>query len=235
MSVNLNEWLPFIKPKFMLVPSPMIEQKVIEAARILCEETHIWMDYLDDIDVTANTSDYTLTLPSSLNSIAEIIAVKTVEYKEDGADEDQFKYLDPLGEVLTEEQKLSFDSDTSGWKYATGDTPSRYYVSADCSILSLYPIPEEDSEDGLRVKVILKPLRTVSALHDKVAKYFETITIGATALLYESLPETMGGDELKAISRMGKFRNELAMLKVRRLTGGATFPLTVRLRGDNWL
>ena len=179
MTTSLFEWNPEVMPTIANVPAPTLYVAVRNACIRFCEKTHLWTNTLDDFDVDADTADYTLTIPEAL--YAELIGLPkyAVKYKEDGEEDDQFNDL-----TLTSETDL--EALSSAWKSATSDIPNKYWMDNIDKQLHLYPIPEDASTEGLRVKVLLKPNRTCTTVPDFLyLDHSDIITHGVLSDLFK--------------------------------------------------
>jgi len=167
----LTEWWNEVAPDVVAVPMPAVENAVRNACITFCEQTLLWKEELDRINVVADQNNYTLTAPE--NSV--IISVDDVKYKQDGEDDDQFKTLDPASE-----NQLDLH-DTGSWKYRTATTPSKYWVDKD-RVLYLVNTPTEKSDEGLLVRVNLKPARSCTTIEEFLYNdHFKAIGHGAKA------------------------------------------------------
>lgn len=178
MSKALTLWYPEINPDIPNVPIPALEESVRAAAIRFCEKTHLWAVDLDRIDVVADQSEYTLTVDADL--YAELVEVQNVKFKIDAADDDQFVTVDPVSEVQADINR------SGGWRSYTATSPYQYYIDpVTKTTLNLLPVPEEDSTEGLLVKVVIKPLRSATVLPDFLYNdYREIIGFGAKSSLF---------------------------------------------------
>lgn len=228
MTVALSQWRPFIN--IPLVPLPAIEQAVLEAAIMFCEGSSVWRETLDRIDVVSNQADYSLSLPTAISSYGRIMGVAAVWYKQDGEDDDNFGRLDPLSQDHEDREQYG------AWHLETASTPSNYYVSADDpETLHLYPIPTDDSDDGLLVKAIVRPIEGATVLPDVLYnRYRRQIATGAKAILYD-IPAMPWRDPVKANKLEITFDEMIAEANMEAFKGATNQELRVQFRGDNWL
>lgn len=160
MATNLSEWYQNILNKIPALPYPALLDAGRIATRKFCKETWLWTYTFDLIDVEADTSEYEIDVPEALYAELEAIPKDGVRYKEDGEDEEQFSNLN-----CTSEQELD-DTWGGGWRYKTSPIPSNFYVPVSTKAVNLYPIPEDDSSEGLEVTGILKPSRSCTSVPD---------------------------------------------------------------------
>jgi hypothetical protein len=114
----MTAWKNDVYP-VLLCPEPSLIEAVRSAARDFCNETHLWILALDRISVVANTQAYALAMPTAWLTLAEIVIVDNVKYKQTGDTDDQFVTLDPV----SENQKDLHDS--GNWKFRTALHPYR--------------------------------------------------------------------------------------------------------------
>lgn len=223
MANNLTDWYSNILKHIPAIPVTDINDAVRHACRKFCKETWLWKYTLGLIDVVADTSEYTLTIPEAL--YAELIAIPEdgVRYKEDGADEDSFCKL-----ICTSEADL--DNTYPGWRYDTGPQPSRFYVDNIDKHLHLYPEPEDASTEGLEVSVILMPARTAISVPDFLYDDYELIIeSGALEDLFNRKQRSYY-DPQEAIRHGGIFKSGYNDAKMKRFTGATNKQMTVKMR-----
>jgi len=186
MATAIADWENKIMPDLPNVPYPAMLDAVRDACIKFCEETRLWTYTLDRISVVANTSSYALTPPAG----GVIIGSDEVKYKQDGMDDDQFVSLAPLsregmdrgfgsGSVGVHSEYGGYGGDA--WEFQTAPTPSRFWLDNDKN-LKLYRIPTVASDEGLLVRVILKPTDDCTTVEDFIwDDHRETIARGARA------------------------------------------------------
>lgn len=223
MATNLSAWYPDILAQIPSIAVPSMNDAIRKACRKFCKESWIWRYTLDLIDVEADTSEYTLTIPVALYADLVAIPKDGVKYKEDGEDEEAFNDL-----TCTSEDEL--DSISSAWRYETHPNPSKFYVDNVDKDLHLVPEPEDASTEGLEVTVILMPDNTCTTVPDFLFDdYQDTITAGALEDLLNRR-STEGYDPNLAQKYGLDFRNGYNDAKLKRFTGGTNKPLNVTMR-----
>lgn len=222
MATDLTDWNADISFHINNVPEPAVQLAVRKAAIKFCEKTHLWKQDLSRIDVEEDTQDYTLTDPD--NSKIICVPEKGVKYKQDGQDDDQFVSLDPTSET----QNDIFDS--GNWKYATGPTPSEYWVDNVDKQLHLKPVPTADSSEGLLVTVVLKPSDTCTTVPDFIYDdWKDTILQGSLYELY-SRKSAPWYDPNLAVYHDSEFKRMCNNAKFNKITGATNKPMRVRMR-----
>lgn len=222
MATNLTDWSPELLPSIPLLPIQGIKLAVRNAAIDFCKETLLWTYTLDRIDVVEDTQDYTLTIPAA--QYGRVISLDDVKYKQDGQDDDQFVSLD----IISEEQEDLYRS--GNWKFSTGPTPSECWMDNVDKTLHLLPIPDTDSDEGLLVRVNLKPIATADTVPDFIYDdYRNVITEGALFYLFmrRNMPwyDPIQGKECEI-----KFREKCADAKLRKITGPTKKSMMAQMR-----
>jgi len=212
MSTNLTKWAPEIASNISDIPTPLWRAAIRGAAIEFCELTWMWLYTFDAMNVEANTQVYELTVPA--DEYGEIISLDNMKYKQDGEDDDQYSTLEPISEI-------QMDANSSGnWRFITAPSPSAYFGNSnDKTKFALYPIPTDDSDEGLIVRVNLRPTAGCDTLEDFLyTEHRETIAYGALASLFgrKNMPWY---DPQEAQQNYLKFRNACDNAKSARLTG----------------
>jgi len=229
MTTELSAWNPYLQ--IPGAPTPAKEQAVLAAAIELCEATLIWMDDLDRISVVANDRDYDLSPPASLSSYAKVNSVEAVQYKDDGADDNQFALLDPFAARNAQRGITK----SGAWKFDTAAAPSEYWVNPATMILNLYPIPTVASASGLLVTASFSPIETATVVPSFLfTLYKKAVEKGAKALLYDQRAMPWY-DPKKAFSDRADFEIEMGRINLLGNTGATPQPHTINFRGDSWL
>ena len=227
MTKPLIDWYPEINPDIPDVPITGIIEAVRSAAIKFCEKTHLWAINLAEIDVVSGISAYTLTVPVA--QYAEIVEVQNVKFKKDGDDEDQYQRVPQMSEVLNDLNS------SAAWKYYGASAESKYshYIDpVNKTTLVLVPKPDENSTDGLLVKVVLKPLRTATVLPDFLYnEHREDIGYGAKANLF-GRRGMVWYDPNESANNMAKFWAACSNGKWKKVKGGTSTgqPHQVRMR-----
>ena len=225
MATLLTAWTPEILTQVVGVPAPGIIYAVRKAAIKFCEETLLWTLTLDRISIVANTASYPLTVP--VLEHGEVINIDNVKYKEAGADDDQFRRLDPISET---QQDLI---DSGSWSFLTSPQPNNYYSDYLNKQISFYQIPSVASASGLLVKVNLRPtIDTVDVPDFLYNDFKEDIKHGALENLFGAKAMAWYDIE-KGMYHGAMFKNAYADGKQLRISGPTKRPMQVRMR--NWL
>jgi len=225
MSVAMTTWKAEVYPHLVGVPTPGLVNAVRNASREFCKETQLWTYELARISILANDNDYTITIPA--DQYGELVVIDNVKYKVDGADDDQFKNLDPI----SENQMDVDDEQSDAWKYQTGSSPTKFWMEPDDdATLYLHPIPTVASASGLLVRVFLKPTKTATVVPDFIYyKHEPAITQGALAELF-AMKAMPWYDPNLANAWGASFRSSIANARNTKASGLTNRPLTVRMR-----
>ena len=223
MATALTAWAPEIDPAIPGLPEPALQRAVRNAAIEFCQETLLWTLALDRINVVADTKTYTLTIPPAQSG--QIVLVDDVKYKVNGADDDQFRTLDPIS-------KISENINSSGsWQWHEATEPGYYYVEEDSNTtLILYPIPTVASASGLLVTPTLKPTLAATTVADFLYnQHLKAIRLGALAYLFD-IDGMPWSNPQKAERNRVLFRSAINSAKWLKITGATKRPLQVRHR-----
>lgn len=222
MATALNAWAPEIDPSIPGLADQALQRAVRNAAMEFCQETLLWTLALDRISIVADDKDYTLTVPPT--QYGQIVMVDDVKYKTNGADDDQFRTLDPFS-------KVSENIHSSGdWEWHEATEPGYFYLDEnDNTNLNLYPIPTVASVSGLLVTVCLKPTLAATTVPDFLYnQHLETIRLGVLAYLFD-IDGMPWSNPQKAIKRRLEFRAKMNSAKWLKVTGATKRPLRVRM------
>jgi hypothetical protein len=164
-TVAFDAFLPAVSPFVDGAPSLVIIDALRKAANSFCMESMAWAVTNDPQSVTAEQETYDIDSPQG-TVVAALLSVS-------------FNGL-PL-EAKTPEQ---LDRLLPNWSSQQG-TPAYYYRPSDSEV-RLVPMPAEDADDILvmRVAVAPDPLNGTGVDQDLSNKYHEAFAAGALARLY---------------------------------------------------
>jgi len=222
MSVNITEIVPdvFIQLEANVgCPKSKVEHAIVIAVRRLCFKTLCWFKTLDKISIVAGTQGYALS-----STDGDIISVNTVKYKQDGLDDDRFTQVSPTTEIYKDTNSLG------GWNFVTGQIPNEYYISNGGTQINLLPIPTVASDEGLLVKVYIRPLLTATAIEDFIYnKYRDVIVNGAISKLLKENGTPWTNIEVGLLKER-EFRSQCDDIIGENTKGYTNRPLSVRFR-----
>ena len=160
--------------KFQSTYNDTVDAEVKEIIRDFCRDTGVWKITLARISTVADTSTYTLVIPTT-DGITETCYIDNVKYKEDGADDDQFRNLTPF----TQEEADLYEN--GSWAFHEAPDPYKFHSNISKQLI-LYPIPTVASDEGLLVRVVVRPTDAATTCKDVIyIEYKQAIAIGAAA------------------------------------------------------
>lgn len=159
-------WYPYVQPELPGAPLPLIDHYLRQSAIHFLEESQVWTLSLDAVDLVADTGTYNLTVPASVTTGGDVSMVKWVWV-------DGYQIypasLEELGTLDT-----SWDTTTAG--------AVRRYTQLTQDTITLWPIPNYSSTDGLVIKVALRPSLTATGVPDWIGtKYIQEVAMKTKA------------------------------------------------------
>jgi len=150
-----------------------LDAQILRVIRDFCKQTWLWRITLDAIDVVEDDFDYTLTIPST-DGKAELHYVDWVKFKEDGADDNQYAFLDPIN--IETEEIASSTGLPAGYVYEDGSALRIFWVDPD-DTLQVRPIPNSAAAgtENMLIKTIVIP--TLAATKVPVFIYNEWLEL----------------------------------------------------------
>jgi hypothetical protein len=173
---NFSDWRTEVAKyvKFQSTYNDTVDSEVKETIRDFCRDTGVWKKTLQRISTVADQATYTLTIPDT-DGAAEVCYIDNVKYKEDGADDDQFRNLEPF----TEEETDLYEN--GSWSFHESPDPYKFFSNASKQLL-LYPIPTVASTSGLLVRVVVRPTDAATSVIDHIyIDYKKAIAVGCAA------------------------------------------------------
>lgn len=230
MATNLTAWEPEILAQIPSVPQSGLLYAMRHGIQRYLEETKIWREYLTAINVLASDGDYALTLPVGLATDNLIASIDRAWFKENGADNTEFKKLDPIS-IDEKDEKLG-----TGWRYDTAERPTGYYVTEeDPDNIYLNPIPEVASTGGLLILVFVKTKMTITTVEDWLYNnkmHRKGIADAALAWLFSN-KGMVWYDPQKAIFHENEFKSESGNAMLAAKHGRVKKDQSVRMR--DWI
>jgi len=158
-----------------------VDAQIVRTIRDFCRKTWLWRMTLAEISVVEDQPNYTLTIPTT-NGVAELVSIDWVKYKEDGAEDKQYAYLDAIN-LETEETPSGTAKFGAGYLNETGPAPIFQWLEPD-DTLYIAPTPDSTAAgtDNMQVKVILMPDFTATTVPDYVYNdWLECIALGTAS------------------------------------------------------
>jgi hypothetical protein len=207
--VSLDRFFPRLLPYLIGCPEPLARQALVDAAIDFCGKTNAVSAALDPIPVVSGVATYELDPPAQTS----ISLVQKVWYD------------DRLMKPVPYEQ--------AGAIYNAPGTPRYYYgeyVDESFS-LTLWPTPNRNLPDGLRVRTALMPVRDAAQLHTILFdRYVDAVVHGAIVLL-ASVPDEPYTDLKLAAASAAKLRAAVTAARGEALRGNVQSSMSVMPRG----
>jgi len=145
----------YVKGASKATNATFITAQTLRTVRDFCKETWMYRETLADINVVENDDDYTLTAITTNCDSPVIHAIEWVKFKEDGAADSTFTFLEPWN-LETEERKGG--AATSAYMEQTADRPEVYWMEPNDELF-IKPIPNSTAAGtgNMRVKAIQCP------------------------------------------------------------------------------
>jgi hypothetical protein len=176
MATDISTWRDEVAYYVKGPSDELVDWATLEALRVFCSHTGIWRYKLARISIVADESLYSFTavITDGKNILDAILWAK---YKQDGDEDDQFVNLE-LMEFDSEELRRR-----AAWEFEESTTPFGIMVTDDKKF-RLYPIPTEASEEGLYIKVQVKPAKDCTKVPDRIYDdYHKGVTHAAVSIL----------------------------------------------------
>jgi hypothetical protein len=201
MSFPLSDLYDFILPFVPVVDTPLVDNALIRAVRVVACQTGIHRGVVTDNTVIGQ-NDYTLTPPTGyeIDSILQVRLYPASDSSGKGVK------LYPISDSVLNDM-LTFDAALpTSWRYIAGGA------------FSLYPTP--DSVEEFKVTAILRPeLDTALELDQVYYQYRELIADGAMAFLF-AMPAKPWTNEKQSAQSYARFGQGVLALRARIRAGG---------------
>lgn len=191
--VDVSDWRDEIEYYVKGPGEALVDWAVVEALRDFCKHTGLWRYELDAIDVVALTSVYSFADidKDGDNDLDGIVWGKYKAHDSNDEEQDDDQYRDLWIIEGDWEEKLR----TASWSYQESTEPHSimidHFTGGDDGERSeaekafrLYPIPTEDSTDGLLIKVQVIPRVGATTIPGILFNdYHKTVTHAAASIL----------------------------------------------------
>lgn len=197
--VSYDSFLPEVLPYVHDCPQPVALNAIRNACIEFCEQSQ-WLVYEHDpVTYTANVGNYEFDPPTD-TTVTRLLEAWGLDIR-----------LIPKSQ---EELTLMFGT---AWREATGSP--RYYTQLSQDEIILVPKPDVRAANALKMIVVLKPLRSSSAVDPLLYEnYAETIAFGARARLYDT-PGQPYSDPKQAVKFRAWFESAIGNAKIERNRG----------------
>jgi len=207
--VPVSAFFSRLIPHVVGCPEPLAHQAVVDSAIALCDQALVVQIDLDPVSVIRGLADYELEMPSQ-QRLSQVINVGL-----------EHRALTPVPSY-----QVGVVSDVSG--------QPKYYFSRDIDEilqLRLFPTPDRDYQDELRVRVATRPTRDATRLHQSLFNdWSEAVVEGALARLYDT-PGQAFSSEAKAMLLYKKVRAKINDARIEALRGRVMSSMSVSMRG----
>lgn len=210
-----EDFLPYVLPDAPGAAELVVIQAIRNACIEFCEKSLVLTRDHDPITVVQNTVDYDLEPPDGY------IVVKVQKaWLENNP-------LDPLAPDFVREA-ATYNRLFSSYE-STPSTPQRFLQKDERSI-SLWPVPDKKYQNGLTLRVALKPTRASTEIEDVVFEdYAETIAHGALYRLMMSAGKPYSNEKMAAVEK-ALFEQGINVARSRAAHGHVRTSLSVQMR-----
>lgn len=204
--MNLLDLAHFVTPYVTGCPDPMIVQALRQAAREFSEYTR---DYREILSVTLIADTATYDLGALVPEGTMFLRIERAVRTSDGEPINPFKVAD-------------FDRDGPGWETETAQVVDAYTLSDPSGVMRVYPIPDADIDDTMRVTVSLMPTITASTILDRFGnQHAEYLGYGAAGILMLQ-PQKPWSNPQGGAFYAGKFAERMSQVRNRVLRDHTT-------------
>jgi hypothetical protein len=208
--VNLDQFLPRMLPYLIGCPEPLAKQALVDAAIEFCGRTNAVSVALDPLSIADGVATYELEPPAQTS----VSLVQRAWYGNR-----------LLGPVPYEQAVNIYGPQTGSPRFYYGGFVDEVYS------LTLWPTPDMDWPNGLRVRAALAPTRSATQVHDLLfERYADAVVHGAVASV-ASIPDQSYTDLKLAASSAAKARAEVLVARGEALRGNVQSSMSVTLRG----
>jgi hypothetical protein len=186
-------------------PDFTIEQHILSAAIKFCEDSKAYQVEMDPISSVTGIGEYDLEPPTG-TTVESIHSVK-------------FNGI-PLTPVSTR------GMDDRVPKRTTYNGTPKYYLKNSSTTLLLGPTPSSSITNGIQIRLVLKPKRTVTTLPDELYDDFYEAILRLALYRILSVPRKDWTDKVAAREQMALYQDELRRAKLRsRQAEGGSVPI----------
>ena len=215
--VLLDVFVPEILQYVQGCPTIMARTHVRNSIILFCERSRILKRDPSSFFLTEDVHTYTLKY-SGDRYVA--IASKEVQIGEG-----------TTGKKLTETTEHELDNSVINWRSMEGAEPNSYFLTDEINQIRFFEIPNQDSDDEVYVRTIVKPRRNVTEVDEFLwEKWEETIQAGAlSSLLMMPGSSWFNGQLSNQFSQ--EFKRGVRRARATSISGTTEKPLQVVPRG----
>lgn len=162
--MRITSVYPFVLPDVLGCPRPLVRQAIVMAARELCQETMVWTELHEDVQLVNGQADYDIDHPPQSE------AYSVVDVWCNG------RRLQPAR--LDDIARL-----TPNWQVAASNEPTHYNMALERGVMRVFPTPAGVTGQKLAVRAYYIPDLESTSLPDVLKRCIEVLASGAKARL----------------------------------------------------
>jgi len=211
-----EDFFPYVLPDVVGAPEPLVVHHIRNACIEFCEKSMILTRDHDPITVVKGICDYDLSPPGGY------LVVKVQRAWLDNTP------LDPMAPDFVREAAV-YNRLFSTYNTSSQSTP-HYYLQKDERTITVWPLPERKFQNGLTLRVALKPTRSSLEVEDAIfEEYAEAIAGGALFRLQASPAKAYTNPEMAVVNK-GLFDQGINVARQRASRGHVRSNLSVKMR-----
>lgn len=196
-------------------PEPVVVNAIRNACIEFCEKSLVLVRDHDPITLIANKVDYDLEPPGGY--VVVKVQKAWLEHSP----------LDPMAPDVVKDAAVYNRLFSS---YIAASSTPRAYLQKEERTISVWPMPEKKYQNGLTLRVALKPTRASTEVEDVILEdYAEIIAAGALARLMASPGKAYTNTEFAGVNQ-AKFISGINVARGRAMHGHVRSNLSVKMR-----
>mgnify|MGYP003339210005 CR=1 FL=1 len=206
--VNISAFFPRLIPNVLGCPEPLAQQALVDAAITFCDQSLAVTIDLDPVTVPVGSTAVELETPDQ-TTVAQVLYVWYDKKVLNSVPYGQFTDI-----------------------YRPNATPTDYTVEYldEVANLRVYPAPSTAVDNGLVVRVALRPTRAATQLHDILfQRYVDGIVAGAQSILC-AIPDQPFTDTARSIAMGQRARAAANQARADMMFGRSQSSMSVQLR-----
>ena len=199
MARDIIDFLPRVAAAAPFCPTTVILDKIIEALRLFCHESKLWVYQLESQSFIKDQRGYDIPTMNELNSgnplntLAEVVAIDHVEINE--------RSIETISEAYLNEMERS-------WRVYSEPEPRRFYMGPERTIQFVYK-PSQATTSNVDIWVSVKPLWTATQVEDWFYNDWRRAIEYASQALCMEIPQQPWTDLQMALGYWEKFNEQL--------------------------
>lgn len=213
---SYEDFFPYVLPDVIGAPEPLVVHHIRNACIEFCEKSLILTRDHDPVTVIANRVDYDLEPPGGY------LVVKVQKAWLDNRE------LDAVAPDFVNDPAV-YNRLYSTYNAESSSTPTKY-LQKDERTISLWPKADRRYQNGLTMRVALKPTRASTEIEDVIFEdYAEAIAQGALYRLMASPGKAYTNTEMAVVNK-GLFEQAINVARQRASRGHVRSNLSVKMR-----